>query len=378
MSQAPRGRQPFTESALQDFLKSGWMLSLPSFGSKQVLVGWGDLQAASNPAAQPGEASLFAPDFHLKASQPWRITPYWDLLDRDGFASLVMSPVAHNVNDDDQGFQWVEPEQEEFFQRFDAIQQKMKMGHLQKAVPVVFAQARAQMDEARKLKILQNLARLPSNLFIYGLWGVENGTPFGMMGATPELLYSVSDAALETVAVAGTRGKEEGVDGGRALLEDPKERHEHQLVIDDIRSVLSPVAKVQVDETRVVELPSLFHLKTPIRAQLTQVLGSEVAARLLHPTPALGVAPRALGFKEIQTWDHVEIRGRFGAPFGVEADLGGGRKIRDCVVAIRSIQWQDTVIRLGSGCGVVPQSDARKEWRELKLKRESVKRMLGV
>lgn len=378
MSQAPFGRQPFTEQALQDFLKSGWMLSLPSLGSKQVLVGWGDLRADSQMAVRPGEASLFAPDFHLQASQPWCRTPYWDLLDRDGFTSLVMSPVAHNVNDDDQGFQWVEPDEGEFFQRFNGLQQKMKTGRLQKAVPVVFAEASGRVSVARKLKILQNLSRLPLTLFIYGVWGQENGKAFGMLGATPELLFSeMSENCLETVAVAGTRGKSDGANPARALFEDPKERHEHQLVIDDIKSVLAQVGDVETDATGVVELPSLFHLKTSMRAKLKGAFGIEEMAKLLHPTPALGVAPRALGFEEIRTWDDVAIRGRYGAPFGVEVDLDG-RKIRECVVAIRNIQWQDTVIRLGSGCGVVPESDPAREWRELKLKRESVKRMLGV
>jgi isochorismate synthase EntC len=48
------------------------------------------------------------------------------------------------------------------------------------------------------------------------------------------------------------------------------------------------------------------------------------------------------------------------------------------LVAIRNIQWQDEKIRLGSGCGIVKSSQIEREWQELKLKRESVKRMLSI
>jgi menaquinone-specific isochorismate synthase len=204
------------------------------------------------------------------------------------------------------------------------------------------------------------------------------------LGATPEVLFSVAgvedSTIVQTVALAGTRAAEPGA--AHALLADSKERYEHQLVIDDLLETLAPLGRVEIGQTRVVELPTLIHLKTPINVRVPRStstpISTEGLARRLHPTPALGVSPRRLGFSEILRWDGGESRGGFGAPFAVDATLADGTRICECVVAIRNIQWHDGTIRLGSGCGIVPASDIEREWRELKLKRESVKKMLGL
>lgn len=434
LTQALSQRCEFDSLALQEFLKSGWFLSLAAttttvavatatddLDSQQILVGWGEPQFVAAPARGPDTASLFAPDFHLRGTAPWMVTPYWDLVSRDRLASLVLAGVTRDVNCDvacdvtrdvngeDQRFHWVEPDLSNWQERFAEIKRRMNEGGLKKAVPVVFAEAQGSVDETRRLMILRSLMKLPRSLLLYGIWGTRVGRAFGMIGATPEVLFTESaDGTLETMALAGTRAKALGSDchnnnnhksdrhkndddEAAALLADPKERYEHQLVVDDIRAVLASLGDVTVGETGVAELPTLYHLKTPIRVRLRKPvdvdmnvnmnnvdMDMERIARLLHPTPALGVAPRELGFAEILTWDDVEIRERFGAPFGVSADVGDRLRIRQCVVAIRNIQWQDQRIRLGSGCGVVPESDPAREWNELRLKRESVKRMLSV
>jgi menaquinone-specific isochorismate synthase len=47
-------------------------------------------------------------------------------------------------------------------------------------------------------------------------------------------------------------------------------------------------------------------------------------------------------------------------------------------VGIRHICWRGDEVLLPSGCGFIAESDPAREWRELALKRESVKRMFGV
>jgi isochorismate synthase EntC len=83
----------------------------------------------------------------------------------------------------------------------------------------------------------------------------------------------------------------------------------------------------------------------------------------------------------MKTWDQREIRRRFGAPFGLQARLGGSL-VRECLVAIRNIQWQDVadqrVWTLGAGCGLVPQSVFENEWKELAAKRDSVCQLMGL
>jgi menaquinone-specific isochorismate synthase len=62
---------------------------------------------------------------------------------------------------------------------------------------------------------------------------------------------------------------------------------------------------------------------------------------------------------------------QFGAPFG----LCDHHRF-DAVVAIRGIWWDHANLLLPAGCGIIEASRLVNEWRELRLKREAVKRFL--
>lgn len=382
-----------------------------------------------------GKCSIYAPDFYLKNPKPWRHTRHFDVISFNQFAALVLAFVADDVNGEVETqkientgaelnsklngktlfqsgfesqfesasdkkrldadlplrealralnrFQWQEPDFSQFDRQWISIQKGFSERGLKKAVPVVFGKAQAKMDVVRRLKTLLSLlgGTEPAhrNLYLYGMWGEKEGVSYGMVGATPEILFTQRNPEeLETVALAGTRGKSNIENPAASLLADPKERYEHQLVLDDVQEVLGRMGMVSTGETKTVELPTLYHLKTSVRARLNKTFDFSDCVRLLHPTPALGLAPRAMGFSEMYLWEPTDERHRYGAPFGVELELPDGQKIRHCVVAIRNIQWQGNEVYLGSGCGVVPDSVLQREWRELQLKRESVKRILDV
>lgn len=340
--------------------------------AQRVLIGWGEWNYTFHPESGADACYLYIPDFYRESEQPWRFTTAWDLLDRDVFASHVLSGVSGNVNANidahNQGFQWLEPSLEEFqANSWREIQKGFTERGLRKAVPVVFAHSRGRISiEA----VLRRLVAQPPQLLPYGFWGSHEG----MIGATPEILFAVGQdpAFIKTMALAGTRGKDD-VRAAELLYSDAKERHEHQLVIDDIREQLSRIGEVSVGETEVLEFPSLFHLHTPIWAKARKKLSLVDLIECLHPTPALGISPRSLGFSEMKIWDHPQNRGRFGAPFAAVWPEG-----MQALVAIRNIEWNGEEIRIGSGCGIVPESQLEREWKELALKRESVKRMFGV
>jgi menaquinone-specific isochorismate synthase len=68
----------------------------------------------------------------------------------------------------------------------------------------------------------------------------------------------------------------------------------------------------------------------------------------------------------------LNVPGFFGAPFGFSHE--GSQHF---VVAIRGLAWDGDKIQLPSGCGIVGGSAFDHEWRELRLKREAVVRLLG-
>lgn len=371
----PSHTSELDSESLNRFLEGGWFLALDP---ERILVGWGEWKNS------PGERRLFTPDFYMGSTDDaWWSTESCGIFERGRFAALVLSGVGADVNAPTRShsfsgerFQWVEPSRAEFDRQFATIREGMRERGLCKAVPVVFARAEVALTKERRREIIANALSQPTHLFPYGFWRGEEG----MIGVTPEILFSQhGELAFETVALAGTRAKGQDERAStEALLNDAKERHEHQLVIDDVAAVLNKMGKAEITQTGVVDLPSLIHLKTKILAKLTQPQTFDQITQALHPTPALGLSPRALGFSEMRKWDSREDRLRYGAPFGVRYRGEDGIEHRHCVVAIRNIQWKDREMLLGSGCGIVPASEVGREWQELQLKRDSVKRMLGV
>jgi menaquinone-specific isochorismate synthase len=376
-SNSPSG---FSEQHLREFLRSGFIFGL---GPDRLVIGWGEFKKSQTPSARKDArsvCSVYAPDFYLEREKPWLIAKDFKIVTQEFFTTHVLSKMTTEVKD----FRWTEPSRESFERQFTLIQNAFRQEGLKKAVPVVHASCVRPIGESDLTSMLTALSRLPQTLTPYGFWRSDDTGVYreGLLGATPEYLFSVKGSTLKTMALAGTRSKAESPDGGAALMADPKERHEHQLVIDDIQAVLSKFGAVKIGTTFAAELPTLFHLKTPIEVELKATSdnegGFEQLATALHPTPALGLSPRALGLGFLKRWDEVEDRGRFGAPFGVDLQLEDGSRVQDCVVGIRNIQWSDERVLLGSGCGVVPESQSDREWAELKLKRDSVRKILGI
>ena len=210
-----------------------------------------------------------------------------------------------------------------------------------------------------------------SSGFLYGSWSEEGG----ILGLTPEVLVSqTSDEKMETMALAGTTTREDYQRNSEAFIDDPKEHTEHLKVVDDITNQMQKFGLVEVGEMGIKTTPHLVHLHTPISLQVQKNQSLESIVKSLHPTPALGCYPRSESLSVMKEFDKLEPRGIFGAPFG----MSFSHKKADFVVAIRSVIWDKETMKVGSGCGVVTASDFEKEWRELKVKRESVKKIFGI
>lgn len=198
-------------------------------------------------------------------------------------------------------------------------------------------------------------------------------------GATPELLVKVNGRRVTTMGLAGSirRGNspEEDEDYAQQLLSDPKERHEHALVVKAIKERLGELTT----ELDVPEMPCIYrlsniqHLYTPIEGQLKQEMGVLPLVETLHPTPALGGTPRHLAMEFIRQAEPVP-RGWYAAPIGwIDYHLDG-----EFGVAIRSAVCQDRRVWLYAGGGIVADSIPQKEWDETALKFKPMLNALGI
>ncbi len=357
----------------EKFLENGWIVALED---GRFAVGWGagSWQEAPRVSPRSRTIALFAPDFYMTQARPWWVSEGTAVVSAGGLARAL---AAGRVCESHLRTSWREPEFARFAAVFRALQGEFRAGWACKAVPVVYAEAEGDGgSEATRSILERGLANARAPLKLYGWWGGGHG----IIGLTPESLFHREPGGpVRTMALAGTRRGRLSEREREEFVNDPKERAEHGWVVDDLRERLSAFGDVRVGPTGVLQLPALAHLHTPIDADADADF--ETLARALHPTPALGFAPRSLGLAWMKTWDEVERRARFGAPFGVRMETDAGPRLQ-CLVAIRNVQWADLGgarrWRLGSGCGVVAQSVLENEWAELAAKRESVRLSLGL
>ncbi|MFK1443546.1 isochorismate synthase PchA [Pseudomonas aeruginosa] len=189
------------------------------------------------------------------------------------------------------------------------------------------------------------------------------------LGASPERLVRIRAGEALTHALAGTiaRGGDAQEDArlGQALLDSAKDRHEHQLVVEAIRTALEPFSEALEipDAPGLKRLARVQHLNTPIRARLADAGGILRLLQALHPTPAVGGYPRSAALDYIRQHEGMD-RGWYAAPLGWLDGEGNG----DFLVALRSALLTPGRGYLFAGCGLVGDSEPSHEYRETCLK----------
>jgi salicylate biosynthesis isochorismate synthase len=155
-----------------------------------------------------------------------------------------------------------------------------------------------------------------------------------------------------------------------ALFADPKERHEHALVVQALREALAPdcVALTVPPEPTLVRMPNVQHLHTPVDGVLRRDAHILDFVERLHPTPAVGGVPQVATLERIRACEAFD-RGWYAGPVGWVDARGGG----DFAIAIRSALMTNLAgraggVRLYAGCGIVAGSDPETEYQELRLK----------
>ena len=237
--------------------------------------------------------------------------------------------------------------------------------HFQKAVPVFFETSSFAPSLEEKKSWFFKILKAPKGQHPYGFWNPRGG----FLGISPEVFLDKKNKKVHTMALAGTSTLKEK----DKLFNDPKERKEHEIVSQDIEARLKTLGKLQLSKPKVQQLGALAHLKTDISLVLEKDMPLKELIETLHPTPALGGAPRkkVLAYLEKQSCK----RKAWGAPFGVWI---AEEERFFSLVSIRNLRWDSDGVEIGSGCGVVAESCAEKELQELTMKRNWVKQALGL
>jgi menaquinone-specific isochorismate synthase len=313
---------------------------------------------AATPAAG---GAFYINDFDLQDPLPWKVPARLHQITASSLAETIHLNGAKKPQ-----IQWAKPATEWFKMAFRRIRKEVLSKRLEKMVPVLTESGTLTAGDPKRL--LEAIMAAPENMWAYA-HVQEHG---GFLGATPELLFKVRGTQLETMALAGT-AKPGNQD---AFLTDVKEIDEHEIVVRYLTQQLQALGVVTRDPRLLCQTSGLVHFQSKLSVQLNAAADPAQLVSLLHPTPAVGCLPRdAEALAKLREYrQQLQVPGFFGAPFGF-AEADGTTHL---VVAIRGIGWEGDKVSLPSGCGIVGGSAFDHEWRELRLKREAVLRLLTL
>ena len=200
-------------------------------------------------------------------------------------------------------------------------------------------------------------------------------------GASPETLVRLSDNRVEVRPIAGTRprGATAAEDDRLAmeLLQDPKERAEHLMLIDLGRNDVGRVAdigSVQVVEQMVIERYShVMHMTSHVVGELAPGRTWLDVLRAAFPAGTLSGAPKIRAMEIIDELEPHQ-RGIYGGAVGYVSYTGN----LDLAIAIRTLVAVGDTIYVQAGAGLVADSVPEIEYEETVNKARGVLRAVAM
>lgn len=265
------------------------------------------------------------------------------------------------------------------------LKKKEYLDSIKKVTAVIKAQQAEKVVIARALKLnfdqplepaaaLYQVSEEQPESFLFGM-EAENQFFFG---ATPERLVKVQDRQALSTCLAGStpRGKTVEIDTalGNELLNDKKNRSEHQFVVKMISQVFNAhSSKMFVPKMpKLMKIRDIQHLYTPVEGELKEGSNLLDLVQDLHPTPALGGEPKQEAMSLIRQYETMS-RGYYAAPVGWIDANGDG----EFAVAIRSALLDGKEAYLYAGGGIVEDSHPEAEYDETWVKFRPMLRVLG-
>lgn len=226
---------------------------------------------------------------------------------------------------------------------------------------------------------------------VYAALRIANPAPFSayldlgaagqIVSSSPERLVQVKDGVVQTRPIAGTFARSldpvEDEQLKQRLLNTPKERAEHIMLVDLERNDLGRIAvpgTVKVDELMAVATYSfVHHIESNIRAVLRDGLNTADVLRALFPGGTITGCPKVRCMQIIR---ELEDRPRLAYTGSLGYINRDGSM--DSNILIRTFVQRGAQLYFRAGAGVVADSDAERELQETRHKARGLLRALGV
>jgi len=208
---------------------------------------------------------------------------------------------------------------------------------------------------------------------------------FHVVGASPEILVRQEKIVIDGVdsekitirPLAGTRPRATSPEADKAaeqeLINDPKERAEHVMLIDLARNDIGRIAKtgsVKVTEAFAVERYShVMHIVSNVEGVIQEGMSNMDVLKATFPAGTLTGAPKVHAMELIDQLEPSK-RGLYGGACGYLSFAGD----MDVAIAIRTGIIKDQTLYVQAAAGVVADSVPELEWKETEAKARALLR----
>ncbi len=200
-------------------------------------------------------------------------------------------------------------------------------------------------------------------------------------GSSPEMLVRAEKRKVTTRPIAGTRkrGKTEREDINLAkdMLDDPKERAEHIMLVDLHRNDLGRVCRYgtvnTTDLMSVEKFSHVQHIVSTVEGEIYPKYSSFDSLRSIFPAGTVSGAPKVRAMEIINELEN-QKRGPYAGSvgyFGLDGNL-------DFAITIRTLIQKNKKAYIQAGAGIVADSVPEKEWIESENKAAAMMRALSV
>lgn len=230
---------------------------------------------------------------------------------------------------------------------------------------VVLSQRLQRETSAHPFAIYRALRMLnPSPYMFYFDFG---SLDLQVIGASPEMHVRFEDGLAHVRPIAGTRPRGETPETDEALakelLDDPKERAEHVMLVDLGRNDLGRVCEygsVRVRDLMVVERYShVMHIVSHVEGQMRDDLDAFDLLRATFPAGTVSGAPKVRAMEIIEELEG-ERRVLYAGAIGYVSYDGS----MDTCIAIRTMLMQGETVYIQAGAGIVADSIPLREHEE--------------
>jgi anthranilate synthase component I len=190
---------------------------------------------------------------------------------------------------------------------------------------------------------------------------------FAVAGSSPEILVRVREATVTVRPLAGTRprGATPGEDKvlEAALLEDPKERAEHLMLLDLGRNDVGRVSRAGTvtvtDQFLIERFSQVMHIVSNVEGTLDPNKDALDALIAGFPAGTVSGAPKVRAMQIIDELEK-EKRGLYAGAVGYFSAAG---ELDSCII-LRTALIKDGLMYVQAGAGIVADSNPRAEQQE--------------